>query len=168
MHFWSKNLPKSLPKRGPNPSKIDAENVMFFNIHFLGFWPRFWSLLGLQDGAKLAQNRKKSGLGVVWVWFLSDLKLDIFLKWRLGGLQARFWRPQASLLEGFGTPKLAQDSPKAPKFPATCFLKLRFLPFKFKRQEHRIWHAPSSKSLAKVGMRRCPPLGDCNEIDDAD
>ena len=120
--------------------------------------------MGLQDGAKLAQNRKKSGLGVVWVWFLSDLKLDIFLKWRLGGLQARFWRPQASLLEGFGTPKLAQDNPKAPKFPATCFLKLRFLAFKFKRQKHRIWHAPSSKGLAKVGRRRCPPLGAFNGI----
>ena len=52
--FGPKNLPKTLPKRGPNPSKIDAENVLFFNIDFLGFWPRFWSLLGLQLGAKLA------------------------------------------------------------------------------------------------------------------
>ena len=52
--FDAKTLLKTLPKRGPNPSKIDAENVLFFNIDFLGFWPRFWSLLGLQLGAKLA------------------------------------------------------------------------------------------------------------------
>ena len=52
--FGPKNLPKTLPKRGPNPSKIDAKNVMFLNIDFLGFWPPFWSLLDLQDGAKLA------------------------------------------------------------------------------------------------------------------
>ena len=30
--------------------------MMFLSIDFLGFWPRFGSLLGLQDGAKLAQN----------------------------------------------------------------------------------------------------------------
>ena len=56
--FLPKNLPKTPPKRGPNPSKIDAENVLFFNIVFLGFRLRFGSLLGLQDGAKLAKNRK--------------------------------------------------------------------------------------------------------------
>ena len=43
-----KNLPKTLPKRGPNPSKIDAENVLFFNIDFLRFRLRFWRVLGLQ------------------------------------------------------------------------------------------------------------------------
>ena len=52
--FDPKKLPKTLPKRGPNPSKIDAENVLFFNIDFLSFRPRFWSLLDLQDGAKSA------------------------------------------------------------------------------------------------------------------
>ena len=49
-----KNLPKTLPKRGPNPSKIDAKNVLLFNIDFFGFRPRFWRVLGLQLGAKLA------------------------------------------------------------------------------------------------------------------
>ena len=48
-----KNVSKTLPKRRPNPSKIDVKNVSFFNIDFLGFRARFWSLLGLQDGAKL-------------------------------------------------------------------------------------------------------------------
>ena len=51
-----KNLPKTSPKRCPNPLKIDVENVLFFNIDFWGFRPRFWSLLGLQLGAKLAPN----------------------------------------------------------------------------------------------------------------
>ena len=51
--FDPKNLPKTLPKPGPNPLKIDAKNVLFFNIVFFGFRARFWSLLGLQDGAKL-------------------------------------------------------------------------------------------------------------------
>ena len=54
-----KNLPKTLPKRGPNPSKIDAENVLFFDIVFFGFRPRFWRVLGLQLGAKLPVLAKK-------------------------------------------------------------------------------------------------------------
>ena len=55
--FGPKNLPKTLPKRSPNDEKIDVKNVLFFNIDFLGFRPRFWSLLGFQLGAKLAKNR---------------------------------------------------------------------------------------------------------------
>ena len=65
-----KNLPKTSPKRRPNPLKIDVKNVLFFNIVFFGFRPRFWTLLGLQLGAKLAKNRKKSGLGMVFKAFL--------------------------------------------------------------------------------------------------
>ena len=52
--FGPKNLPKTLPKRDLNPSKIDAENVMFFNIVFFRFRPRFWRVLGFQHGAKSA------------------------------------------------------------------------------------------------------------------
>ena len=52
--FGPKNLPKTLPKRGPNPLKIDAKNVLFFNIDFFGFRPRFWRVLGLQVGTKFA------------------------------------------------------------------------------------------------------------------
>ena len=36
-----KCVPKTLPKRGPNPQKIDAKNVLVFNIDFLAFWLRF-------------------------------------------------------------------------------------------------------------------------------
>ncbi len=39
--FGPKNLPKTLPKRSPNDEKIDVENVLFLNIDFLGFRPRF-------------------------------------------------------------------------------------------------------------------------------
>ena len=49
-----KTYQKTLPKRGPNPLKIDAKNVLFFNIDFFGFRPRFWRVLGLQLGAKSA------------------------------------------------------------------------------------------------------------------
>ena len=58
--FGPKSLPKITPKRGPDGEKIDAENVLVFNIDFFRFQPRFWSLLGLQDGAKLAILAKKS------------------------------------------------------------------------------------------------------------
>ena len=61
--FGQKNLPKTLPKRGPKPSKIDAKNMLFFNIDLLRFRPRFWSLLGLQLGAKLGLKLAISELG---------------------------------------------------------------------------------------------------------
>jgi len=49
-----KTVPKTLPKQGLNPSKIDAGNMSIFNIDFRRFWPRFGRALGLQDGAKFA------------------------------------------------------------------------------------------------------------------
>ena len=93
--FASKNLQKTLPKRGPNPCKIDAENVMLFNIVFLGF--------GLDFGRSWASNLEAS-------WFLKPqktspaahfylLNLSVFKKFRLGGLRARFWKPPGSILE---------------------------------------------------------------------
>ena len=50
----SKNLPKTLPKRRPNPSEIDAENKLFFGIDFFGFRPGFWMVFALQLGGKSA------------------------------------------------------------------------------------------------------------------
>ena len=59
--FWlQKTFEKTLPKQGPNDEKIDAKYVLFVNIDFWGFRPRFWSLLGFQDGAKLAQNASQT------------------------------------------------------------------------------------------------------------
>ena len=58
-----KNLPKTIPKRGPNPLKIDAKNDAFFNIDLLKFRPRFWRALGLQAGAKLAIFASKLQMG---------------------------------------------------------------------------------------------------------
>ena len=57
--FKPKNHPKTSQKPCPDPSKIDAENVLFFNIVFFGFGPRFWRVLGLEVGAKLAIFAKK-------------------------------------------------------------------------------------------------------------
>ena len=39
----------------------------------------------------------------LWVALLNLLKLSVCSKWRLGALQARFWRPQASILEAKGS-----------------------------------------------------------------
>ena len=54
MHFRVKKFTKNLKKRRPDPSEIDAENVLFFNIDFFGFRPRFWRVFALQLGGKLA------------------------------------------------------------------------------------------------------------------
>ena len=56
----SKKHQKILRKRRPNPLKIDAKNVLFFNVDFFGFRPRFGKVLGLQDGAKLALAATKN------------------------------------------------------------------------------------------------------------
>ena len=58
--FHPKNLPKILPKRGPNDKQIDFKNACAFIIDFLALGPRFWLLLGLQDGGKLAILATKS------------------------------------------------------------------------------------------------------------
>ena len=98
--IWGpKNHPKTSQKPCPGDPKIDLENVLFFNIDFFAFWPRFWSLLGLQGGAELLVLDSKSGLGVVWVWLSSLPKLSVLKKWRLGGLWPRFGRPQGLILE---------------------------------------------------------------------
>ena len=55
-----KNDPKTFQKPCLGEPKIDVKNVLFFNIDFFGFGTRFWSLLGLQVGAKLAQNASQT------------------------------------------------------------------------------------------------------------
>ena len=67
---YRKNLPKTLPKRGPNPVKFDAKNVSFFNIDFFGFGARFWRPLGLQLGAKLAKDRANEVGDLLFFTFL--------------------------------------------------------------------------------------------------
>ena len=54
MHFRSKKPTENLCKTKLELLKIDTENVLVFYIDFFASWPRFWSLLGLQHGAKLA------------------------------------------------------------------------------------------------------------------
>ena len=50
------------PESSPGASKIDAKNVLFFNIDFFGFRPRFWRVLGFQLGAKSAALRAAPGV----------------------------------------------------------------------------------------------------------
>ena len=129
---YRKNLPKTLPKWGPNPLKIDAKNVLFFNIDFLGFRPRFWSLLGLQVGAKLASGRSNSELEpppwsiLTWTslqncdWRAPGLDfkgpgLDFgSLRPRfqlvLGAIFPDFWFFQGSFIELAGSPTQCQES----------------------------------------------------------
>ena len=92
----SKNLPKTFPKRRPNVSKIDAKNGLFFNIAFLGFQPRFGTLLGLHVGPKCSSWAL---LGASWA------ALGLWLN-ALGVLWGGFWLPRtsrASIWEGLGT-----------------------------------------------------------------
>ena len=97
--FPSKNHPKTLPKRGPNPSKIDAESVDFQH-RFFEVLASIWEGLGPPRWSPVGHFGLKT-LGTVLP--KSVLNLDVFYKLRLGGLQAPFWRLQVSILEGLET-----------------------------------------------------------------
>ena len=71
------------------------------------FSASIFSGFGLDFGGSWASNLEPS-----WpFWLLKTsapahfylLKLNVFKKWRLGGLWARFWRPPGSILEGPGS-----------------------------------------------------------------
>ena len=90
-------------------------------------WP-FWPL-------------KTSGLAHFYL-----LKLNVFKRWRLGGLRARFWRSRASILEGLGS--------IFPRFSAKTTINVKNLPRK--DIDHRFAGPP------RVGVRRWSPMGDFN------
>ena len=46
--FNPKNLSKNIPKRSPNPSKIDAKNVLFFQHRFFRVSASILGVLGFQ------------------------------------------------------------------------------------------------------------------------
>ena len=92
---YRKNLPKTIPKRGPNPLKIDAKNVLFFNIVFFGFRPRFWRVLGLQLGAKLALKASKN--------FASERPNDA------GQVGGKVFATQKGLQASFATSKTSEN-----------------------------------------------------------
>ena len=90
--IWDlKKHPKTYKKPCPGDPKIDLENMLFFNIDFFAFWLRFWRLLGLQLGAKLAQNASAERK-VAYFW--------TFLSWCLYNIAP--WRAPASILEAPG------------------------------------------------------------------
>ena len=93
--FGQKNLPKTLPKRGPNPSKIDAKNMLFFNIHFYTFWPRFWRVLGLQVGAKSAALLAAPGVLDPTAFYACINILHVLTR---GGQELLKWRSKLPLL----------------------------------------------------------------------
>ena len=70
------------------------------------FSTSIFSRLGLDFGGLWASKMEPSWLfwpqKPVRVALLQRLKLNVIEKLRLGGLQARFWRPQGSILEGLG------------------------------------------------------------------
>ena len=97
--FPSKNHPKTLPKRGPNPSKIDAENVLIFNIDFLRFWPRFGRVLGFQDGAKLAPDLRMQPQNHSRVFFLEAKMANLAPSWKPKTFQNRGRNPKKSMFK---------------------------------------------------------------------
>tara|TARA_A100001015_G_scaffold320318_2_gene446251 strand:- start:587 stop:982 length:396 start_codon:yes stop_codon:yes gene_type:complete len=101
--FGPKSLPKTLPKQGLDPLKIDDTNGLFFNFDFLGFWPRFGSLLGLQHGAKLALKAYFPNARRFPGTLEKPFRVNVSQKLHLGGLWARFWCPQALILKGLGS-----------------------------------------------------------------
>ena len=102
--FGPEKDPKTLKKRGPNPLKIDAENVLLFNIDFFGFWSRFWSLLVPKMESSWLQKWIFSLLTAPFAPSENHLKLDVFKNdvlegsgFDFGGPGLRFWSLQASI-----------------------------------------------------------------------
>ncbi len=58
MRFGFEKCPKNPPKTRSEPFKNRCQKRVTFQHRFFRVGPRFWSLMGLQDGAKLAKNHK--------------------------------------------------------------------------------------------------------------
>ena len=96
-------LPKSIHKiikdHLQTMKKSSLKTTCFSTSIFSGFGLDFGgSWASKMEPSWLLLPQKTLGIG----FFFYDLKLDVFTKWRLGGLRARFWRPRASILEGPG------------------------------------------------------------------
>ena len=111
--FGPQNLPKTFRKPCPSDFKILLENALFFNIDFFRFRSRFWSLLGLQVGAKLAILASKIKDDAPWE--PSEVKrLLKMASWRapgsileapgvdFGAFRFRFWRVWTSFSKVLG------------------------------------------------------------------
>ena len=74
---------------------IDAKNVLFFNIDFFGFGPRFRRVLGLQDGAKSAALLAAPGV-LKPTEFYACINILLFLT--RGGHRDPAWRSKLRML----------------------------------------------------------------------
>ena len=93
--FGQKNIPKTFPKRRPNPSKTDAQNMLLINIHFFTFRLPFRRLLGLPVGAETLTKRKAT----VRKTLLDAICEHLLL---LNSIFHRFGRVWEGLWQGFG------------------------------------------------------------------
>ena len=107
--FW-------LQKNSQKPVQNEAENIEKSSLKTTCFFTSIFSRLGLDFGGFWGSILEPSWLKIANLTKgtppLSALKLDVFQECHLGGLQARFWSLQGSILEapgsileGFGTPQ---------------------------------------------------------------
>ena len=99
MHFGSKKPTKNQSKTTSEPFKNRCQKYVVFQHRFFrvsasileGLGPPSWSQVGY-FGYQRGRMRPSKSL----------LKLNVFKKWRVGKLQARFWSLRASILEALG------------------------------------------------------------------
>ena len=96
----------SFQKSSQNPSKTRSEPFknrcrkrVDFQHRFFEVLASIWEGLGPPRWSQVGQKTTKITKG----FFFGCLKLNVFYKLRLGGLQAPFWRLQGSILEGLET-----------------------------------------------------------------
>ena len=100
----------SFKKSSKNPSKMrpehlkkNAKNMLFFDIDFFMFLHRFWKVLGLQVGAKLAvlgcQDAPKSLENPIFWEHVSRMLVKRLQKGSQGASDIDFWR----IFDGFGS-----------------------------------------------------------------
>ena len=100
--FNQKNLPKTSPKRRPNPSKTDVKNILLINIHFFTFRLPFRRLLGLQVGAETLTKRKAAVRQTLLDAIYEHLLLLHSIFRRFGWVWEGFWQGFGMGWGGFG------------------------------------------------------------------
>ena len=97
VHFSFQKSSQNPSKTRPEPFKNRCRKRVDFQHRFFEVLASIWEGLGPPRWSQVGHFGLKT-LGTVLP--KSVLKLDVFYKLRLGGLQAPFWRLQGSILEG--------------------------------------------------------------------